>query len=299
MVYFQKRIAKKGGKKMTDSVKRIVIGVVVLIAVLVFGIYGCNAYKSVPAGHVGVKVHLLGGQKGVDNETVPVGRIWIGMNEELYLYPTYIQQYRFTQGKDGDSPTDEAFYFQNKDGVKCNVDLAVEAFANPEKVSILFQKYRQGLGTVIHVNIRNSIHNKVQSAASSMSTEELYSSKKVELVKKIEEDIKKEFEPYGISIIKISLLSDIRFPKVVEDAIVAKIQATQEALQRENEIQKAKADATIKVTNAKAEAETIRLQAQNQTQANIQAEAIKKWDGKLPVYMMGNSVPFINLKAGQ
>ena len=68
---------------------------------------------------------------------------------------------------------------------------------------------------------------------------------------------------------------------------------------RQNEVQKAKADAEIKVTNAKAEAESIRLQAQNQTQANIQAEAIKKWDGKLPVYMMGNSVPFIHLNAGQ
>jgi regulator of protease activity HflC (stomatin/prohibitin superfamily) len=282
---------------MEENLKSYIIGGAVLLTILIFGIYGCNALKKVPAGHVGVKVHLLGGQKGVDNETVPVGRVWVGMNEELYLYPTFIQQYRFTQAtNDGDSPNDEAFYFQNKDGVKCSVDLAVEAYANPEKVSVLFQKYRNGLGTVIHVNIRNSIHNRIQSAASSMSTEELYSSKKVELVKKIEEDIKKEFEANGIIIIKVSLLSDIRFPKVVEDAIVMKIQATQEALRRQNEVQKARADAEIKVTASRAEAESIRLQAQNQTQANIQAEAIKKWDGKLPVYMMsGGSVPFINL----
>ena len=28
----------------------------------------------------------------------------------------------------------------------------------------------------------------------------------------------------------------------------------------------------------------------------VEYEAVQKWDGKLPQYMMGNSVPFVNLK---
>jgi regulator of protease activity HflC (stomatin/prohibitin superfamily) len=251
---------------------------------------------KVPAGHVGVKVYLLGSNKGVDNEVLGVGQYFIGINEELYLYPTYIQQYTFTQGNDGDSPNDEAFYFQNKEGVKCNFDLSIQAYANAEKVSILFQKYRDDLRDIMHVNLRNYIRDRVQLYASDMTIEELYSPKKVEMIRKIEKDLKTEFEQYGILIQNISLLSDIRFPKEVEDSIVAKIRATQEALQRENEIQKAKADAEIKIVNARAEAESIRVKQQSITQNLIQYEAVLKWDGKLPQYTGGGPLPFLNVK---
>ena len=39
----------------------------------------------------------------------------------------------------------------------------------------------------------------------------------------------------------------------------------------------------------------IRAQALTQNKALVEYEAVKKWDGKLPEYMLGGSVPFINL----
>ena len=56
------------------------------------------ACSKVPAGHVGVKVYLLGSSKGVDTEELGVGRYWIGINEELYLFPTYMQNYTWVKG---------------------------------------------------------------------------------------------------------------------------------------------------------------------------------------------------------
>ena len=50
---------------------------------------GC--LRKVPAGNVGIKVYLLGGEKGVDAEQKGPGRYWIGWNEDLYLFPTYKQ----------------------------------------------------------------------------------------------------------------------------------------------------------------------------------------------------------------
>jgi regulator of protease activity HflC (stomatin/prohibitin superfamily) len=262
----------------------------VLALALVFT--GCS---KVPAGHVGIKVYLLGKEKGVDSETLGTGQYWIGINEELYIYPTYVQQYTFTQGNDGDSPNDEAFYFQNREGVKCNLDLSIQAYADATKVAILFQKFRDDLRDVMHINLRNFIRDRIQYYAASLSTEDLYSTKKMEMIRMVERDLKNFVEPLGIIIVGISLLSDIRFPPEVEASIVAKIKATQEALQRENEIQKAKADAEIKITQAKAEAEAIRLKQSVINQALIQYEATQKWDGRLPTYMGGNAVPFINI----
>ena len=60
----------------------------VLLAVAVLGLAGCD---NVPVGNVGIIVHKLGGAKGVDSEEVGVGRYWLGINDELFTFPTYSQ----------------------------------------------------------------------------------------------------------------------------------------------------------------------------------------------------------------
>jgi len=148
----------------------------------------------------------------------------------------------------------------------------------------------------MHVNLRNFIRDRVQYYASELSTEDLYSPKKMEMIRKVETDLRDFASPVGIVIVGISLLSDVRFPEEVEASIVAKIKATQEALQRENEVQKARADAEIKITAAKAEAESIRLKMLVITENLIRYEAIQKWNGVLPTYTGGNGIPLIDLK---
>lgn len=281
---------------MDSETRGLVVTVIGVIVAIIFAGWMFASCEKVPAGHVGVKVYLLGGNKGVDNEVKGVGRYYIGMNEELYLYPTFLQQYSFTQAlDDGDSPNDEAFYFQNKDGVKCNIDISVQARADSEKVSMLFQRYRDDLRDVIHVNLRKLIQNKIQAYASELSVEELYSSKKIEMMKRVEKDLQTECAEYGIIIESVSLLSDVRFPKEVEDAIVGKIQMTQEAMKAQNEVLKAKANADIKIAEARGEAEAIRLKQMAITDNLIRYEAVQKWDGTLPT-TTGGVIPFINIK---
>lgn len=272
--------------------KKILFAAMIIIAM----VFVSSCGTMVPAGHVGVKVYLLGKSKGVDHEVLGVGRYWIGMNEQLIIFPIFVQQYSFTRDKNDSSPEDEAFYFQNKDGVKCNFDLSIQAHADPEKVTILFQKFREELPAIMKVNIRKLIQNKVQTYASALSLEELYGPKKIEMLKRIEVEIRDEVAVYGIVIDAMSLLSDVRFPEEVEKAIVAKIQATQEAMQRENEVAKARADAEIKVLNATAEAKAIQMKNVSISEIMVQYEAVQKWNGVLPTYMMGSSTPFINIK---
>jgi regulator of protease activity HflC (stomatin/prohibitin superfamily) len=58
-------------------------------------------------------------------------------------------------------------------------------------------------------------------------------------------------------------------------------------------------EAKQKVIAAQAEAKSmaIRAQALSQNKSLVQYEAVQKWDGKMPQYMMGNTVPFINIGA--
>jgi len=93
-------------------------------------------------------------------------------------------------------------------------------------------------------------------------------------------------------------LVNIDFDDEFEKAVKNKVIAVEESKRSENLLEKAKNDKAIKITEAEAEAESMRIRA-NALQTNrnlIEYEAIKKWNGKLPEYMMGNSMPFINLK---
>ena len=56
-------------------------------------------------------------------------------------------------------------------------------------------------------------------------------------------------------------------------------------------------EAKQKIISAEAEAKSmaIRANALTQNKALVEYEAVQKWDGKLPEYMLGNSVPFINV----
>ena len=97
-------------------------------------------------------------------------------------------------------------------------------------------------------------------------------------------------------------------PGKVIDSINAKIEATQKAQQRQNEVAQAKAEADKKVEEARGQADSILKVAEAQAKANeliaqslsaelMQYKALEVWDGKLPTTMIpGQATPFINVK---
>ena len=89
------------------------------------------------------------------------------------------------------------------------------------------------------------------------------------------------------------------FSNSFNSAIEAKVTAEQNALAAKNKLEQVKFEAEQRITQAKGEAEAIRIQAQaiqNQGGAEyVNLKAIEKWNGDLPTYMMGNSVPFVNI----
>ena len=90
---------------------------------------------------------------------------------------------------------------------------------------------------------------------------------------------------------------EIKYSDTFEKAIESKVTAEQEALKAKNKTVQVQEEARQKVISAEAEAKSmaIRANALTQNKALVQYEAVQKWDGKLPEYMMGNSIPFINM----
>ena len=92
-------------------------------------------------------------------------------------------------------------------------------------------------------------------------------------------------------------MTAIAYSNTFEKAIENKVTAEQEALRAKNKTVQIQEEAKQKLISAEAEAKSmsIRAHALTQNKALVEYEAVQKWDGKLPEYVLGNSMPFINI----
>lgn len=261
-----------------------------------------TACSKVPAGNVGVIVNLYGSDKGVDMKEVGTGRYWVGMNEELYLFPTFTQTETWA-GQD-------AISFQTVEGMKVGGDVGITYAVAPNKVTTLFQKYRSGIDEITNKFLRNMVRDAFNDIASKLPVESVYGSGKSDLLQAVEQRVRDQVGPIGINVERIYYSSDLVLPPQVTQSLNAKIQATQMAEQRRNEVAQAQAEADkeraraqgeadAKLTLATADAKAIEIRAQA-LRANpdvVTLNAVEKWDGKLPTYMaQGSPLPFIGVK---
>lgn len=130
------------------------------------------------------------------------------------------------------------------------------------------------------------------------NSEELIT-KRDEVSHTIHQQLQDKVAKYGLVVSEISLVN-FGFSKQYQDAIEQKVIATQQKLKAEQDLARIQVEADQNIAKAKGEAEAIRIQAQAiQNQGGkdyVQLQAIAKWDGKLPTYMMGNATPMINIK---
>lgn len=279
------------------------------LAIALLATTGLAACGKVPAGNVGVKVYLLGTSKGIDSEVLGPGRYWIGWNEELFLFPTFTQNYVWTAGSDDGSQEDESITFQTREGLSVNADVGISYSVRPDDVSTIFQKYRRGISEITDLYLRNMVRDALVTASSDLPIESVYGEGKSALMTEVEDEVRRQVEPIGINIERIYWIGNVRLPDVVTESLNAKIEATQRAQQRQNEVAEARAEADKVIEKARGEAESTLVRAKAEAEANqivarsltpelVQYRSVEKWDGVLPRFTGGQQpVPFIDVGA--
>lgn len=263
-----------------------------------------TACHKVPAGNVGIKFNLYGSDKGVQTQELPPGRYWPGINTEFYNFPTYTQ----TRVWSHDDEKDESLTFGTVEGLTVNADVGITYHIDPSKVTTLFQTYRKGLDEITDLYLRNMVRDALVQQASTMGVESVYGKGKADLIEKVQDQVRTEIAGKGIVVEKVYWTGKLNLPENVVKSINAKIQATQMAEQRKNEVAQAQAEAqkveaeaqgqaNAKLALAEAEAKAISLRgdALRNNPGIAELNAIEKWDGKLPVYQLSGATPFINV----
>jgi regulator of protease activity HflC (stomatin/prohibitin superfamily) len=255
---------------------------------------GC---ENVPAGFVAVKVDRYGDSRGVQNEVVGPGRYFAGPNTDYFMFPGFSQNEVWAHTKDHD----QSITFQDKDGQLFNADFGMTYSIKRENASQVFQKYRKGIEEISDRFLRNMLRDALNEQASTKTAGELMSDKIV-FMKSVEKQVIDLASKSGISVESISVIGGFRPPEKIVNSINAKLIATQEAMQVENELRKtkaqaekdvAKAEAEVRVAKAEAEAIALKGAALDRNPGVLKQQWIEKWDGKLSGVVTGQNQPVI------
>lgn len=152
--------------------------------------------------------------------------------------------------------------------------------------------------------IRPNIEESIKAATALFEAEELIT--KRETVKaKFKEILSQRLAQYHIEVLATSIV-DFQFSPEFSKAIEAKVTAQQRALEAKNKLEQiryeaqqkviqAEAEANATIARAKAQAEAVRLIRESLTADYLTYIAIEKWNGVLPYFFGGETLPFIQI----
>lgn len=187
----------------------------------------------------------------------------------------------------------------SKDMQTVHTKVALNYRPQPEHVGKLYAEVGYDYSDrVIHPAVQEA----VKATTARFTAEELITHRE-EVKKIIQELVAGYITKVNIRVEEL-YITDFDFSRQFAEAIESKQIAEQTALKAKRDLDRIKIEAEQKVASARAEAEGLRMQKEAITpqliqlrQVEMQRLAIEKWDGRMPVTMMGASTPLLNLNA--
>jgi regulator of protease activity HflC (stomatin/prohibitin superfamily) len=273
-----------------------------LVSVCLLGLIVLSGCDKIEPGHVGIVVNNYGSQKGVEDYPVKTGRIFYNpWTQDLYVFPTFMQNKVWTKDIREDSPTDESIIINSSEGSQIVCDVGLSYTIEAEKVPLLFISFRKTIKEITDGYLRNQVRDIMTNNSSAYKAVELMSDKQQEYLNKCKEELQTKLQPYGFKIDTLSFVSAPNPDQKVKDSITLVIEATQKAIEAENKVKQIEAEARQEVARADGKAQAILKEATSQAEANkILAESItpdyikykmlEKWNGEAPRVIGGSDV---------
>lgn len=258
----------------SDIVKGLGFGSVLAVIFLLF-----NSFTVVPAGHIGIQVTF----GTVAQNTLSEGVHMVNPMSSIRDVDVRLVTARLKEASAG-----------TKDLQQVHTDIVVNYRLDGEKVAHIYKEFGLDLEDRIILPAANE---SFKAVVARYTSEELITKRDV-VSAQIREELANKLSKYNVSISDISLVN-FAFSAEYQKAIEAKVIATQNKLKAEQDLARIEVEAKQTIAKAEGEAKAIQIQTQainSQGGASyVQLQAIRKWDGKLPEMMMGNSTPMINL----
>lgn len=246
------------------------------LCLMTLPLQGCLGVKVVDAGERGVLTRF-----GKVEESLPPG---------LHFYNPFTETVTSMETRTQKMETDMESYTKDIQQAKMHVILNynLEAAKAGEVYQNVGYDWEEKL-------IPQTLQGVLKAAVGKWDAVDLIANR-TKVTQEIQDNLAAVLSTNGIQVTRLEI-SNIDYTQEFETAVENKVKAIQEAEQQKNVTINVQEQAKQVALRAKADAEAMQIKAQALTQnaALIQWEAVQKWNGVMPVYMMGNTVPFINI----
>jgi regulator of protease activity HflC (stomatin/prohibitin superfamily) len=253
---------------------------VLSVVIFVLGGLAMGSFVVISAGHQGVQVTM--GE--VNMHTLNEGLHFVNPISDVSEVNVRVTKAELQKASAG-----------TKDLQIVHTDIVVNYRLDGNKVAHVYKEFGLELEDKI---LLPAINEAFKATTAHYNSEELIT-KRDEVSKAIHQALQDKVAKYGLEVSEISLVN-FGFSAGYQAAIERKVIATQQKLKAEQDLSRIQVEADQRIAKAKGDAEAIRIQSQAITSQGgkdyVQLQAISKWDGKLPTYMMGPATPMINIK---
>lgn len=257
---------------------------------------GCT---RIAPGYEGIKVNLMGDNRGVDDVTIVTGLAFYNpFSTEVHEFPVHIQGYIYPQ-----------IAFTTKDQISVTVDVETRLAFRPTRTPQIYVRHRQSPQDIVQTYMRSQHRDAFVRCGGEVDVMDFLGGGGVVKV----QDCAKAYltsrlgEDYEFDTVVVSSRPAEGVPERIRTMIERTAEARQEAEQSEQQVRVREAEAQQAVAVARGTAEARLIDAEATAEANrkinaslttnlVQYEAIKKWNGIQPQVMAGGGVvPVINL----
>lgn len=267
---------------------------------------GCTT--RIGPGMVGIEVDQSGSQRGVQDITLKTGRVWYNpYSTSIIEYPTYMQTVVWSASVSEGHPIDESITFTTKDSMIVSADFNVSYTLLEKMVPNFYIQFRtDDLMGFSDGFMHNQARDCINSVAGKYDIEQIMGDN-AEFIQNSRKCVQDSLQPFGVAIAQFGLIGAPRPPENVKQSINMKVQATQLALQKQNEVAQATADAKSRVAAAEGDASAMIARAKGEAESNriksasIDDRLIKwyaltnnhdmiwRWNGEVPKVSTGTS----------
>lgn len=265
----------------------------ILLLSIIISLIQPFSIEKIDAGNKGLKINLVGSQRGVSSYQYKTG--WVMYNtwtEQVLEFPIYQQHIEY----------DDQIVIL-KGGFSATIKPTFNYSLKEDAIGDMFLNLRKPIKDIELGWLKNAIVGAVNDEANKWEVDSIFNHRQA-----FESAIVKECNIRLSKWFNVSQLrTNITPPEALQESIIAKTKSIQQAQASEQQalaaiadgkrkIAVARADSAEQVINASAAAKVIKLKQQELTPMYIEYLKAQAWDGKLPSTIAGGSGTFLNIK---
>lgn len=283
----------KGVTERNTGRGKIRFGIIIAVLGLIVGIFQPMSLERIDAGHKGVIVNLTGDKRGVQSYQYTTG--WVVYNswfKQVLEFPTYQQHIEY----------DDQVVI-TKGGFSATIKPSFNYSLKPDAIGDMFVNLRLEVKEIEQGWLKNAIVGAVNDEANKWEVDSIFSNRQQFEAAIVVECNKRLTKWFDVS----QLRTNITPPDALQESIIAKTKAIQQAEASEQQaiaaiaegkrkVAVAKADSAETIINANAAALSMKIKQRELTPLYVEYVKANAWDGKLPTTVAGGTGTFLNIK---